>query len=203
MQPSAGPYFLSASGVGDGCCREPGWAQGGCAASCGQGDEGSLAPQPFPRTASPPPRPQPLCAMQVPTCDIVGDPAVPAPAAVLEAAVPGGQDIQVLLAQQGKAPAWKRRSHETGTEPGAKREGGSSSSRQPLLTALPGAFLCLARKWAQVSTNSFEAADGFAVGAASVETPLTQRTPLKLTPECEKPSPCLQGVCSLVGRQCW
>lgn len=171
MQSSAGPYFLPAGGVGDGYCWEPGWAQGGCAASCGQGD-GSLAPQPLPRTASPPPRSQPLHATQVLTCEVVGDPAVPAPAAVLEAAVPRGQGVQVLLAQQGKAPAWKRRPRETGTELRAEREGSSSSS-QPLLTALLGAFLCLAGKWAQEGTNSFDAADGFAVGAAPAEAQLT------------------------------
>lgn len=42
--------------------------------------------------------------------------------AILEAAVPRGQDIQVLLAQQGKAPAWKRRGYETDTQRGAQRE---------------------------------------------------------------------------------
>lgn len=43
-----------------------------------------------------------------------------------------------------------------------------------------------------MGTNSFEAADGFAVGAAPVEAQLTQRTRLKLTPQCEKPRPCCQ-----------
>lgn len=60
-----------------------------------------------------------LRATQGPTCEVVGDPAVLTVAAILEAAVPRGQDGQVLLAQQGKAPAWKGGSCETGTEPRA------------------------------------------------------------------------------------
>lgn len=43
-----------------------------------------------------------------PTCDIVDYPAVSCLAALAEAAVPGREDLQVILAHQGQAPAWKR-----------------------------------------------------------------------------------------------
>lgn len=61
--------------------------------------KGSLYLSHFPE---PPPLPTdlyPLRGTQGPTCEVVGDPAVPMVTAILEAAVPRGQDIQVLLAQ--------------------------------------------------------------------------------------------------------
>lgn len=101
--------------------------------------------------------PQPLRAMQGATCEVVGDPAVPTVAAGLEAAVPRGQDVQVLLAQQGKAPAWKRRSCETRTEPRVMGKVDTVSlqpSREVLLVlgppsraAPPCSSMGLARAW--------------------------------------------------------
>ena len=43
-----------------------------------------------------------------PTCDIVDYPAVSCLAALAEAAVPAREDLQVILAHQRQAPAWKR-----------------------------------------------------------------------------------------------
>jgi hypothetical protein len=55
----------------------------------------------------------PLATTPAPTWEVIGDPAVPATfAAVLEAAEPRAQHLQGPL---GKAPAWERKSCETGT----------------------------------------------------------------------------------------
>lgn len=101
---------------------EPWWRQGGGLPAVGRMTKVPCTPAPSPESPPLPTGPQLLRATQVPTCEVVGDPAVPTVAAVLEAAVPRSQDVQVLLPQQGKAPAWKRSSCETGTELGALRE---------------------------------------------------------------------------------
>lgn len=47
-----------------------------------------------------------------PTCDVVDDPAVSCLAALAKTAVPGREDLQVILAHQRQAPAWKGRSRD-------------------------------------------------------------------------------------------
>lgn len=140
------PYSCPVTGFQN---LETGWLgamvrQGVCAAPCGQSEGTSLHPSHSPWTARPPHGSLAPGGVQVPTCEVVGDPAVPRGAAILEAAVPRGQDVQVLLAQQRKAPGWRGRCGEAGTEPGARREpqlpapSGSSGPSRPLSSSLRG-----------------------------------------------------------------
>ena len=153
-------------GLGTGAPGSRGGAREGVLSATERMTKGTLRPSrsPLNRLSSPQIRaPSPP---RGPTCEVVGDPAVTAAAAVLEAAVPGGQDVQVLPAQQGKAPAWKGgpvrqarglRLGEGGHCLPATKESSPSGPLSPLRSypsLLPGPSLPLFRAWAGVGTPS-------------------------------------------------
>lgn len=133
--------------------------QGGELSAVGRTTMGALYPSHSPWIASHPHRSPAPQAHASATCEVVGDPAVPAVAAGLEAAVPRGQDVQVLLAQKGKAPAWKRGAVRQGQSQGRREAGhclpapkqSSFSCPWPSLQSgssllFPGPSSCLARE---------------------------------------------------------